>query len=797
MELGGDVRKTLKGFHCNLCDVNIPNQASLDAHLKGRKHQHLDNLRAARKAQEENSVFVSGFEAGTSQAELTEYFEQFGSVSEVIMDKEKGVYAIVEFGDANSTRSTLATLEHMLKGLKLRVKPREKKDFKLYSKKKHDPKNLEMRLESLSHDLCHAESVDDQMQKVLESFQLSENEQKVRELVVQLLQEVFVEFLPDCQILPFGSSVNTFGIHSCDLDLFLDLENTKAYQAKGKASSEQTGESQSEDGRSEDSILSDIDLSTATPAEVLDLVAVILRKCVPGVHKVQVLSSARLPVVKFSHRDPNLEGDITINNRLAVRNTRFLQLCSRLDPRLRPLVYTVRFWAKQKQLAGNPFGGGPLLNNYALTLLVIFYLQNRDPPVLPSVDQLKSLACEEEVCVIEGWDCSFPSQPFSVPPSQNTDNLCMLLSGFFSFYSQYDFSGSVISLREARSFPISTFLQQDTVMDETEGPSDARVKPARVPKLGPLNILDPFELSHNVAGNLNERAQHNFQKECGEATKYCRSLQYQRKSTKGKSWGVVRLLGPKGPLEGKGQEGAHKALEISIPFRAAALPTSMRAQLGSAGDAFRTLWFRKVCSAVENVFQEVLKCSPILPAEAGSTVHDGAEEVNNNRSKEGPCTSMAEESSPQSKPNSGLKRSLSSEEGVSTSPLCKRKRIGSPEKNPSLVEWFWAQRHRVWAGRRKVRRELQKGSDSSIPEGGNIEMESLVTGYIAGKEPEPEDLLEFKVGAQVVGGNESTRVVLKFTPTRDHGGLFQDFFHFLESFLPKVTEAVLDTLPSN
>ncbi|KAF1585953.1 Speckle targeted PIP5K1A-regulated poly(A) polymerase, partial [Eudyptes moseleyi] len=93
-------------------------------HLRGKKHRRLRNLRAERRAQERRSLFVSGFARGTSGAELAEYFGTFGDVAAVVMDKEKGAYAIVELRDAAGRERALAEPQHGLAGRRLRVRPR-------------------------------------------------------------------------------------------------------------------------------------------------------------------------------------------------------------------------------------------------------------------------------------------------------------------------------------------------------------------------------------------------------------------------------------------------------------------------------------------------------------------------------------------------------------------------------------------------------------------------------------------------------------------------------------------------
>ena len=125
-------------------------------------------------------------------------------------------------------------------------------------------------------------------------------------------------------------------------------------------------------------------------------------------------------------------------------NSNLLHCYMSLDPRVPQLVFIVRAWAKAKGLTL-----GRQLSNYALTLMVLYFLQVQTPPVIPSLQQgidawinersdlHSDCDCDEpshvqfESEVIDNWDCSFFKHTSRLSPSQNTKSLSEYIS--FSF----------------------------------------------------------------------------------------------------------------------------------------------------------------------------------------------------------------------------------------------------------------------------------------------------------------------------------------------------------------------------
>ena len=75
----------------------------------------------------------------------------------------------------------------------------------------------------------------------------------------------------------------------------------------------------------------------------------------------------------------NVRCDICINNTLALSNTQMLADYAALDPRMRVMGYVIKWWAKARKI-NEPYSG--TLSSYALLLMIVNFLQMRQPPVL-------------------------------------------------------------------------------------------------------------------------------------------------------------------------------------------------------------------------------------------------------------------------------------------------------------------------------------------------------------------------------------------------------------------------------
>lgn len=78
---------------------------------------------------------------------------------------------------------------------------------------------------------------------------------------------------------------------------------------------------------------------------VIKRVSKVLKHC--GDFKdIMDIPSAKVPIVKFTHKETGLDGDISLYNTLALRNTKLLYCYSKIDERCRILGYTSKIFAR-------------------------------------------------------------------------------------------------------------------------------------------------------------------------------------------------------------------------------------------------------------------------------------------------------------------------------------------------------------------------------------------------------------------------------------------------------------------
>eukprot|EP01087_Luapelamoeba_hula_P005379 TRINITY_DN1545_c0_g1_i2.p1 TRINITY_DN1545_c0_g1~~TRINITY_DN1545_c0_g1_i2.p1 ORF type:complete len:466 (-),score=47.91 TRINITY_DN1545_c0_g1_i2:17-1414(-) len=220
-----------------------------------------------------------------------------------------------------------------------------------------------------------------------------------------------------------------------------------------------------------------------------------------GMKNVVSLLRARVPIVKFDDPTSRLSCDICINNVLALHNTRMLAVYMKIDRRARVMAYIVKHWAKQREM-NDPYMGS--LSSYAWVLLVINFLQRRDPPVLPCLQRHPATCNVDELpkVLVRGHNCYFYNDLIRLRAygDRNNESLGVLLFEFFRHYAlHFDYAHSVVSIRTAR------------LLDKQEKSWD---KPSDTPRDNHhFSIEDPFDLDHDLGRVIDPHSLRDIQAE--------------------------------------------------------------------------------------------------------------------------------------------------------------------------------------------------------------------------------------------------------------------------------------------
>jgi len=275
------------------------------------------------------------------------------------------------------------------------------------------------------------------------------SDSKQRESLTNHLSRTLGKKFKSSDVKPFGSSVTGLNIKGGDLDLCFVIPG-------------------------------------ANQKSTIQNMAKVLRG--QGMENVQPITNAIVPILKFKDPRSGIHTDISVNNTLALHNTELIKRYSKIDRKVSDFIRLVKYWSFHRNIS-NSFEG--TFSSYAWTILALNYLISEG--VVPNLQDTE----EKMLIEINGneFDISMDS-PETIKLSRDIP-LSKMICGFFEFYSNWDWSSDVVSIRNGGK------LGREEVSWENEDPTsidllnlgkyDAKTGKHHLP------IQDPFDINHDLS----------------------------------------------------------------------------------------------------------------------------------------------------------------------------------------------------------------------------------------------------------------------------------------------------------
>ncbi|CAK9832287.1 Terminal uridylyltransferase Tailor [Anthophora retusa] len=306
----------------------------------------------------------------------------------------------------------------------------------------------------------------------------------IQQEMEQSLESSFKSYFPFVKAYSFGSRVTGLAFANSDIDIYLDC------------------------GTYYDDERKHLEMNN------LIIIKEVLQKRENEWDVRQILKNARIPVIRVIYKRTNIHCDISLTNSLSVENSKLIRSYNDAYLPCRKLILFIKKWFSLFNL---PSGHG--FKNYALTWLVIFYLQVES--YLPSVAAL--IKTKNKSKVIWGWETGVAK------PNKNdksVQSISTLLLGFFKFYGNFDYQHYIICPLIGQPVAKKSFAMY--TLPKEMVPYIKHITTSKNPEYfridSPLGVQDPFDLSHNITKSVHSITLKCFKQYCQDSTSVLLSL---------------------------------------------------------------------------------------------------------------------------------------------------------------------------------------------------------------------------------------------------------------------------------
>ncbi|KAL2716792.1 speckle targeted PIP5K1A-regulated poly(A) polymerase-like [Vespula squamosa] len=482
---------------CDVCSLQLNDDYAFKTHLTGKKHLRNYQQKEFQRKILENSIFVSPIPKYISTYKLIEFFLQFGSiesykfgVNHVIISFNKRLILLIRyllfFLFTREPVNYLLNNPIWINKTKLDIRRRIlNSPKKVYNTNSTEVGKL-IDFDSIKNIFEEQTTFDSQLAAFVNAVLLSNAEVETRyESICKSLSIIFASVFPNCQTYRFGSTQTGLGFKECDLDIYMDI-GVPICETRN---------------------------SPWTMKKVFKEVKSVMYKINNIFTDIVPIPKAKTPIIKFYHIPTKVSCDISFKNGFGIYNSNLIKQCLSLDMRLKPLMILIKYWARQCKISGCG-----KISNYALIMLIIFYLQQTEPRVLPPLKELQKTCVP---IIVNGWQVNF-DENVMLPPITNTSDIPQLLLGFFEYYINFQFKTNVICPWDGKLHTKEEFIEMDKLPNYMAQYKKIATTDDLKLDIGKfVCIQDPIELNRNVAASTSQRIIISFQEYCKAGEEIC------------------------------------------------------------------------------------------------------------------------------------------------------------------------------------------------------------------------------------------------------------------------------------